>query len=71
MASKQKPFAILLTKADKISKNKLSQAEKKVNDILSEMNIEVPVIPCSGDTGKGVQEIQSLITEFKDYNYTE
>ena len=71
MASKQKPFAILLTKSDKISKNKLSQAEKKVNDILSKMNIEVPVIPCSGDTGKGVEEIQSLITEFKDYNYTE
>jgi len=71
MASKQKPFAVLLTKADKISKNKLSQAEKKVGDILSGMNIEVPIIPCSGETGKGVEEIQSLITEFKDYDYTE
>lgn len=71
MASKQKPFAVLLTKADKISKNKLTQAEKKIGDILSKMNIEVPVIPCSGDTGKGVQEIQSLITEFKDYDFTE
>jgi len=67
MASRQRPFAVLMTKADKLSKNKLTQSEKQVNDILSKMNIEVPVIPCSGDNGMGIKEIQSLITEFKDY----
>lgn len=67
MASKQKPFAVLLTKSDKLSSNKLAQSEKKVREVLSEMNIEVPVIPCSADTGKGVKEIQSLITEFMEY----
>lgn len=68
MASKQKPFAVLMTKADKLSANKLAKSEKKVRDTLAQMNIEVPVIPCSGDSGKGINEIQSLITEFKDYN---
>ena len=64
MASNEKPFAVLLTKSDKLSKNKLASAKKKTEQILSEMNIEVPVIPCSADSGEGTENIQSLITDF-------
>lgn len=64
MASNEKPFAVLLTKSDKLSKNKLASAKKKTEQILSEMNIEVPVIPCSADSGAGTENIHSLITDF-------
>ncbi len=64
MASNEKPFAVLLTKSDKLSKNKLASAKKKTEQILSEMNIEVPVIPCSADSGAGIENIHSLMTDF-------
>ncbi len=64
MASNQMPFSVILTKADKLSGNKLQSSKKKVSNVLSEMNIEVPVIPCSAISGKGIEELQSLILEF-------
>lgn len=66
MATNQKPFAVVLTKADKLSKNKVAKAEKKVREVLDEMNIEVPMIPCSAETGKGISELQGLIKDFID-----
>lgn len=66
MGSNQKPFAILLTKADKISNNKLNTSLSGVQQILEEMNIDVPVIPCSAQSGKGIEEIRNLILEFTD-----
>ena len=66
MGSNQKPFAILLTKADKISNNKLKTSFAAIRRVLEEMNIEVPVIPCSAQSGKGIEEIRSLILEFTD-----
>ncbi|MEX2436116.1 MAG: ribosome biogenesis GTP-binding protein YihA/YsxC [Balneolaceae bacterium] len=68
MASNQKPFIIALTKADKISKNKLSSSKKRVENILHEMNIDVPVIPCSAETGAGIDELKSMILEFINPN---
>lgn len=64
MASNERPFAVILTKGDKISKNKLQSAKATVNKILKEMNIEVPILTCSADTGEGIEEIRSLIKEF-------
>lgn len=64
MASNNKPFAVLMTKADKLSTNKLAQSKKVVENVLKEMNIEVPVITCSAQSGKGIDEVQSLILEF-------
>lgn len=64
MASNNKPFAVLMTKADKLSTNKLAQSKKIVENVLKEMNIEVPVITCSAQSGKGIDEVQSLILEF-------
>ncbi|WP_340106056.1 ribosome biogenesis GTP-binding protein YihA/YsxC [Rhodohalobacter sp. 8-1] len=64
MASNGLPFSVLLTKADKISNNKLGQSKQRVINVMRDMNIEVPVIPCSAETGRGIDEIRSLITEF-------
>ncbi len=64
MASNEKPFAVLLTKADKLSNNKIASAKKQTKDILAEMNIEVPIIPCSANSGAGEEDIRSLISDF-------
>ncbi len=64
MASNGIPFSVILTKSDKLSGNKLMQSGSRVNKILKEMNIEVPVIACSAETGSGIDEIRSLILEF-------
>lgn len=64
MGTHQKPFSVVLTKADKISGNKLIQSVRRVEKLLDQMNIEVPVLPCSSETGKGVTDVQSLILDF-------
>jgi len=68
MATNNKPFAVILTKADKLSGNKINQSVKQVHDTLSEMNIEVPIIPCSSQSGKGIDDLKDLITEFINPN---
>lgn len=64
MASNNMPFSVIMTKADKLSNNKLASSKKTVRNVLKEMNIEVPIISCSAETGKGIDELRSLITEF-------
>ena len=64
MASNEMPFSVILTKADKLSKNKLSQAVAITKKVLDQMNIEVPLIPCSADTGDGISDAQKLIHDF-------
>lgn len=64
MGSHHIPFVVLLSKADKLSKNKLSQSKSAVKNLLNEMNIDVPVIPCSVETGLGMDEARSIIEEF-------
>ncbi|MEX0944691.1 MAG: ribosome biogenesis GTP-binding protein YihA/YsxC [Balneolaceae bacterium] len=68
MASNQKPFAVILTKGDKQSKNKLNSAKSKVLAILREMNIEVPVIATSVENDTGINELKSLIHEFLEFD---
>jgi len=64
MASNGMPFSVLLTKTDKLSNNKRGQSKQRVINVLRDMNIDVPVIPCSAETGRGIDELQSLIREF-------
>ncbi len=64
MATNEKPFAVLLTKSDKLSNNKLASSKSYTQKILNEMNIDVPVITCSADSGAGIENIQSLMSEF-------
>lgn len=61
------PFAVVLNKADKLSRNKQNQSKFRLQRILSEMNIEVPVMIASAEKKTGVNEIQSIITEFSGY----
>lgn len=68
MASNQKPFSVILTKTDKLSGNKLAASKKVVKNTLEKMNIEVPILVSSSETGQGMKELQSLITEFVNRN---
>lgn len=68
LASNSMPFAVIMAKADKLSANKLASSKKTVKKILEEMNIEVPVLTCSAESGNGIDEIQSLILEFVNPN---
>lgn len=64
LASNEMPFSVILTKSDKLSKNKLSQAVSRTRKVLSLMNIEVPIIPASADSGAGIDDVQKLIHDF-------
>lgn len=64
LASNEMPFCVLLSKADKLSKNKLAQSIKTVKNILTEMNIEVPILGYSASSRNGIPEIQQLIQDF-------
>jgi GTP-binding protein len=55
---------VVLSKADKLSKNKVNQSKAKVRRIMKEMNIEVPILPYSSSSRDGIDEIRSLIQEF-------
>lgn len=64
MGMNEKPFAVVMSKSDKISKNKVNQAKAKVHRIMKEMNIEVPILPYSSESREGIPEITDLINEF-------
>lgn len=64
MAHNNLPFTVVLTKTDKLSTNKLATSERNVRAVLDRMNIEVPIVKCSVQTGKGIGELRLLITEF-------
>lgn len=68
MASNRKPFSVVLTKTDKLSGNKLAASQKTVKNTLEKMNIEVPIVVTSSDSGRGMNDLQSLILEFVNYN---
>lgn len=70
MAMNEKPFCILMSKGDKISKNKLQQSKARVLRVLKEMNIEVPVLAYSADSRNGIAEIKELIEEFINHSKT-
>lgn len=62
----EKPFVVLLTKSDKLTKNKLSSAISQVKHTLKDMNIDVPILTCSAESGEGIETVQNLIREFLD-----
>lgn len=64
MGMNEKPFAVVLSKSDKLSKNKMNQSKAKVRKVLKEINIEVPILPYSASSRDGIEEIKELITEF-------
>lgn len=64
MGMNEKPFAVVLSKSDKLSRNKVNSSKAKVRRTLKEMNIEVPILPFSSSSREGVDEIEKLIKEF-------
>jgi len=64
MASNQMPFAVVLSKADKLSNNKRTKSMADVRKILAEMNIEVPILAYSSESKLGIEAVQDLISEF-------
>lgn len=64
MGSNRMPFCVALSKADKLSRNKQNQSKFRLERILNEMNIEVPVVAISSEKRNGIEEIQNLIDEF-------
>ncbi len=68
MAMNEKPFSVVLSKSDKISRNKVNQSKARVRRILKEMNIEIPILPYSSDSRDGIPEIKDLITEFVNHS---
>ncbi|MDZ7773225.1 MAG: ribosome biogenesis GTP-binding protein YihA/YsxC [Balneolaceae bacterium] len=64
LGSNRMPFVVVLAKADKLSRNKQKQAEFRLADILDEMNIEVPIVIASSETGDGIDGLKELLTEF-------
>ncbi len=65
LGSNQLPFGVVLSKADKLSKNKQIQSKSRLNRILDEMNIEVPTIICSANENLGTEKVKNLIAELK------
>ena len=64
MASNEIPFAILLSKADKVSGNKRASAKASIKKTLASMNVDVPLLVVSADADTGMDELRSVITEF-------
>jgi GTP-binding protein len=56
------PFAIALTKADKLSKQKAASAKARLRREL-ELPSETPIIVTSGQSGTGVEELRDLIAQ--------
>lgn len=64
MGSNRMPFAVILTKADKLTRNNQNQSKFRLRRILNEMNIEVPIVVASSEKRKGIEDIQNLTNEF-------
>lgn len=69
LAQKQLPFAILLSKSDKLTKNQKAATTARMKRQLHNMNIEVPVLLTSSQTSEGIEEVRELIQDFINDNY--
>jgi GTP-binding protein len=69
MAENQLPFAILLSKADKLTKNQKVATLARMKRLLKNMDIETPVILTSAETKQGIEDVRALIDDFINENY--
>lgn len=54
-------FIIAMTKADKLNKTEFTKQKECISSILTDMGIDVPVVPFSAMNGIGVDEIKKII----------
>jgi GTP-binding protein len=64
LGSNRMPFAVILNKADKLTRHKQNQSKQRLRRILDEMNIEVPVIVASSEKKTGIDDVRKLASEF-------
>jgi GTP-binding protein len=64
LGSHQIPFAIVLSKADKISSAKRQKAKATILKDLKEMNIDVPVFIISSEKYEGSNEFLDFLTSY-------
>lgn len=64
MGANRMPFCVVLSKADKLNRNHQNQSKFRLERILEEMNIQVPIVVVSSEKRNGIEEIQNLINEF-------
>jgi GTP-binding protein len=57
------PHLIALTKADKLSGNGRAQAERRMDECLSDLDIERPVLLTSAKTNRDVGKLRHWIVE--------
>lgn len=69
LAENQLPFAILLSKSDKLTNNQKVSSLARMKRHLKNMNIDVPVILTSAQTKDGIDEVRTLIHDFINDNY--
>jgi GTP-binding protein len=69
LASNQKPFAVVMTKSDKLTNNEKVSHLRKTQKILEKMNIEVPVMLTSAEGKDGIERVRELIRDFVNNNY--
>ncbi|MEX0929883.1 MAG: ribosome biogenesis GTP-binding protein YihA/YsxC [Balneolales bacterium] len=69
LAENQLPFAVVLTKADKIAKTKRAKAVSDLRKLHAQMNMEVPVLTTSVTEKTGIAEVTGLIAEFVQPNH--
>lgn len=55
------PYAIVLTKCDKLNKTEFSKQLESIKAYLGDLCLDVPIIPFSALKGNGVEEIKELI----------
>jgi len=64
MAVNRMTFCVVLTKSDKLTRNRQNQSRFRLEKVLDEMNIEVPILVCSSGKREGMEGIEKVITEF-------
>lgn len=64
LAEHQLPFILVLTKADKLSRNGQTQSKAKFRKALDEMNIETDIVLTSATTKDGMDLLRKTIIDF-------
>lgn len=63
LQEKDLPFAVVLTKADKLSKQKAANAKRRIKNSLK-LDEDIPVLLTSCQKGEGIQELRNLIESY-------
>lgn len=56
------PYLIALTKTDKLSNNQRQQSVARTKKVLAGLGLDVPVLPTSAETGRGVKDLWQWIS---------